>query len=238
MIEGVRGTLAGRPGAAGPAVRGAGGAAVPVRPAGLRPQADDRALRVRVPAGDVQAGRPAAVGLLRPADPGGDQLVGKLDATADRKAGVLRVDAIHEDIPFEAETDAERTRRRWKALAGWLGLGGQLWTRLRQRSGSVYGGQPHPELREWSAGRLAADTEFTELVDPATGKVTGRSPKSTAQEVDEAVQSRGHGVRGVEAGPRRRSASRPCSSWPTRSRSTADELVELQSRRTPVRSRP
>ena len=30
----------------------------------------------------------------------GDRLVGKLDATADRKAGVLRVDAIHEDVPF------------------------------------------------------------------------------------------------------------------------------------------
>jgi hypothetical protein len=29
-----------------------------------------------------------------------DRLVGKVDATADRKAGVLRVDAIHEDEPF------------------------------------------------------------------------------------------------------------------------------------------
>ncbi|WP_250033072.1 DNA glycosylase AlkZ-like family protein [Paractinoplanes maris] len=34
----------------------------------------------------------------------GDRLIGKLDATADRKQGVLRVDAIHEDIPFDAET--------------------------------------------------------------------------------------------------------------------------------------
>jgi uncharacterized protein YcaQ len=30
----------------------------------------------------------------------GDQLVGKLDATADREAGALRVDAIHRDVPF------------------------------------------------------------------------------------------------------------------------------------------
>jgi uncharacterized protein YcaQ len=30
----------------------------------------------------------------------GDQLAGKLDALADRKAGVLRVHAIHQDIPF------------------------------------------------------------------------------------------------------------------------------------------
>ena len=30
----------------------------------------------------------------------GDRLVGKLDATADRKASVLRVNAIHEDVKF------------------------------------------------------------------------------------------------------------------------------------------
>ena len=30
----------------------------------------------------------------------GDRLIGKLDATADRKAGVLCVDAVHEDVPF------------------------------------------------------------------------------------------------------------------------------------------
>jgi uncharacterized protein YcaQ len=30
----------------------------------------------------------------------GDRLVGKLDSTADRKAGVFVVDAIHEDVPF------------------------------------------------------------------------------------------------------------------------------------------
>jgi uncharacterized protein YcaQ len=30
----------------------------------------------------------------------GDRLVGKLDATADPKAGVLRVNAIHEDVAF------------------------------------------------------------------------------------------------------------------------------------------
>jgi uncharacterized protein YcaQ len=31
----------------------------------------------------------------------GDRLVGKLDAKADRKAGVLTVNAIHEDVPFD-----------------------------------------------------------------------------------------------------------------------------------------
>jgi uncharacterized protein len=51
----------------------------------------------------------------------GDRLVGKLDAAADRKAAVLRVNAIHEDVRF--------TRAMTKAvaaevddLASWLGL--------------------------------------------------------------------------------------------------------------------
>ena len=60
----------------------------------------------------------------------GDRFVGKLDAKADRKAGVLRVAAIHEDAPFTAEvTDAvhrrdpgarrlARTRRRGPAVSG------------------------------------------------------------------------------------------------------------------------
>ncbi len=51
----------------------------------------------------------------------GDRLVGKLDATADRRAGVLHVHALHRDVPFtpamiqtvEAEVDD---------LAQWLGL--------------------------------------------------------------------------------------------------------------------
>jgi uncharacterized protein len=51
----------------------------------------------------------------------GDRLVGKLDATADRERGVLRVDAIHEDEPFDAvmrdAIDAEI-----EELARWLRL--------------------------------------------------------------------------------------------------------------------
>jgi uncharacterized protein YcaQ len=51
----------------------------------------------------------------------GDRLVGKLDATADRKAGRLFVDAVHEDAPFTRAmtraVDAEIA-----ALADWLGL--------------------------------------------------------------------------------------------------------------------
>jgi uncharacterized protein YcaQ len=51
----------------------------------------------------------------------GDRLVGKLDATADRKAGRFFVDAVHEDEPFtpavSSAVDAEIA-----ALADWLGL--------------------------------------------------------------------------------------------------------------------
>ena len=51
----------------------------------------------------------------------GDRFVGKLDAKSDRKAGVLRVHAVHEDEPFSDEVrravDAEI-----QELARWLGL--------------------------------------------------------------------------------------------------------------------
>src|SRR6185369_2653689 len=50
-----------------------------------------------------------------------DRLVGKLDAAADRSASILRVRAIHQDIPFTRDitkaVDAEI-----EALASWLGL--------------------------------------------------------------------------------------------------------------------
>lgn len=52
----------------------------------------------------------------------GDRFVGKLDATADREAGVLFVDAIHEDVafgkPLRRAVDAEID-----SLVSWLGLG-------------------------------------------------------------------------------------------------------------------
>ncbi|GAA4445418.1 DNA glycosylase AlkZ-like family protein [Phytohabitans houttuyneae] len=51
----------------------------------------------------------------------GDRLVGKLDATADRKAGVLRVDAVHEDARFTKAMRAAVTAEI-RDLARWLGL--------------------------------------------------------------------------------------------------------------------
>jgi uncharacterized protein YcaQ len=51
----------------------------------------------------------------------GDRLVGKLDAAADRKASVLRVKAIHEDIKFTREI-AKDVQAELDDLARWLGL--------------------------------------------------------------------------------------------------------------------
>jgi uncharacterized protein len=51
----------------------------------------------------------------------GDRLVGKLDATADRNAGVLRVDAIHQDVPFDTTMTAA-VEDEIEDLARWLQL--------------------------------------------------------------------------------------------------------------------
>ena len=51
----------------------------------------------------------------------GDRLVGKLDAIADRKAGVLRVNAIHEDVKF-TRAIAKAVQSEVNDLARWLEL--------------------------------------------------------------------------------------------------------------------
>ncbi len=51
----------------------------------------------------------------------GDRLVGKLDATADRKASVLRVNAIHEDVKFTRPI-TKAVQAELDNLAAWLGL--------------------------------------------------------------------------------------------------------------------
>lgn len=51
----------------------------------------------------------------------GDRLVGKVDATADRAAGVLRVHAVHEDEPFPPVV-RDGVDRELDALARWLRL--------------------------------------------------------------------------------------------------------------------
>ena len=52
-----------------------------------------------------------------------DRLVGKVDATADRKASILRVHAIHKDVKF-TRAMSKAVQAELDDLAGWLGLGG------------------------------------------------------------------------------------------------------------------
>jgi uncharacterized protein len=51
----------------------------------------------------------------------GDRFVGMLDAEVDRANGVLRVNAVHELVPFEPEED-EMVRAEIADLAEWLGV--------------------------------------------------------------------------------------------------------------------
>jgi uncharacterized protein YcaQ len=51
----------------------------------------------------------------------GDRLVGKVDATAERDAGVLRLDAVHEDGDWSGRMRAA-VDGEIRALAAWLGL--------------------------------------------------------------------------------------------------------------------
>src|SRR6266496_2901385 len=51
----------------------------------------------------------------------GDRLVGKVDAATDRKASVLRVHAIHEDVRF-TRTMTKAVQAELEDLASWLGL--------------------------------------------------------------------------------------------------------------------
>jgi uncharacterized protein YcaQ len=51
----------------------------------------------------------------------GDRLVGKVDATADRKGSVLEVHAVHEDVRF-TRTITRAVHAELEQLASWLGL--------------------------------------------------------------------------------------------------------------------
>ncbi|MFT3861511.1 DNA glycosylase AlkZ-like family protein [Micropruina sp.] len=51
----------------------------------------------------------------------GDELIGKLDAKTDRKAGLLRVNAVHRDRDWSRAAEAD-VRAEIGALAEWLGL--------------------------------------------------------------------------------------------------------------------
>ena len=51
----------------------------------------------------------------------GDRFVGMLDAEVDREREVLRVNAVHEFLPFEPE-ETDMVRAEMEEMAQWLGL--------------------------------------------------------------------------------------------------------------------
>src|SRR3954451_1996135 len=75
----------------------------------------------------------------------GDQLVGKVDAVADRKASVLRVNAIHEDVKFTRAL-AAGVRAELRDLAAWLGLADVADPLTPQRHGQL--SRPRPATTE------------------------------------------------------------------------------------------
>jgi uncharacterized protein YcaQ len=50
------------------------------------------------------------------------RFVGMLDAEVDKEREALRVNAVHEFVPFESE-EAEMVRAEIDELAAWLGVG-------------------------------------------------------------------------------------------------------------------
>ena len=88
-------------------------------------------------------------------------------------------------------------------------------------------------VQNYVSGRLvdSAAADFTDLVDPATGKLTGRSPKSTPEEVDDAVQA---AAAAFTAWKRTTPSQRQQALLELADaiEEQADELVELQSRNT------
>ena len=120
--RGGQGRVAGGADAAGRAVRGPRRTALAVRPAGAGPQAARPALRVRLPAGDVQARRAADLGLLRAARSSTTTgWSGSSTPPPSPTEGVLRVDAVHEDEPWPDETRAA-VAAEIEDLARWLDL--------------------------------------------------------------------------------------------------------------------
>ena len=84
-----------------------------------------------------------------------DRLVGKLDAKADRKASVLRVHAIHEDVKF-TRTITKAVQAELQDLASWLGLGAVDAGRIASRPTPRAGGRAVPPTSTRSVSRAAA----------------------------------------------------------------------------------
>ena len=105
VVAGTKGRWRVDPALLGRPFAGSRGPALAARPAGVRPEADRRPVRVRLPARDVQAGREAPVGLLRAADP-----VGRPARREARRHDGPRRSACCASTPC---TRTSRSRPRW-----------------------------------------------------------------------------------------------------------------------------
>jgi hypothetical protein len=120
-----------------------------------------------------------------------DRLVGKVDAAADRKASVLRVHAIHEDVSF-TRTMTKAVRAELDDLASWLELDAVEAKLPRRRdSARLPGG-----FDDIAVGVAALDAHVVRLVpflddgDPVGGEtateradvIGGRKPDAEVQE--------------------------------------------------------
>ena len=70
---------------------------------------------------------------------------------------------------------------------------------------------PRPELHRRRVARRPASGATDDVLDPATGEVSTRSPASDAADVDDAVGGRGRRLRRAGRAPRPGSAARCCS---------------------------
>jgi hypothetical protein len=90
---------------------------------------------------------------------------GKLDARADRKPGLLRVDAIHQDIPFGKTTSAA-VREPDPGSGSLAGLDLKLPASAAPRTAHRQGVSGHPGF-PWLPGAGAEDHRFCQ------GRVSG-----------------------------------------------------------------
>ncbi len=98
----------------------------------------------------------------------GDRLVGKVDASADRKASVLRVNAIHEDVGFTPHSEQGRT--------GGAGRSGLVARAQRGRTGRWSRFLTSFARRRWQSGQAPGSMNFR--CSSAASRPIGGSPSA------------------------------------------------------------
>jgi len=98
----------------------------------------------------------------------GDQLVGKLDTTADRKAGVLRVDAIHKDVAFN-KTMTDAVDREIVATSTLGPASSSSRTSARKRSSFPLGPRPGRGFHSIDVARRELRLVIRQQVKPVPG---------------------------------------------------------------------